>query len=92
MRDALGVVGDHHHAIRGHGDDFFAQQRAAAALDEPQRAVDLVGAIDGQVELGEIVERGQLDAGPLGQKARVLRCRHAEDFEPRLHLLPQAGG
>ena len=33
----------------GRGHEFFAKQRAAAALDEVERGIDLVGAVDGQV-------------------------------------------
>ena len=38
---------------------FSMQQRAAAALDEAQLAVELVGAVDGEVEEGLLVERDQ---------------------------------
>ena len=40
-------------------DDLLPQQRAAAALDQAQVGRDLVGAIDGEVERGRLVERGQ---------------------------------
>ena len=53
-RDMFGGVGDDDHPPGGRGDDLLAQQRAAAALDETQRAVDFVGAVDGQVEFGRI--------------------------------------
>ena len=55
----LDVVGDHDHAIGRRGDDLFTQQCAAAALDEIERGIDLVGAIDRQIEPVDVVERGQ---------------------------------
>ena len=50
---------------------------------------DLVGAVDGQVELGRLVERGQRHAEPLGLGARRLRGRHADDVEAGAHPLGQ---
>ena len=64
--DALGCVGDDDHALGGHGHDLLAQQRTAAALDEAQVGVDLVGAIDRQIEERLVVERGERDAQALG--------------------------
>ena len=43
-------------------DDLLAGVRAAAALDEPARRIDLVGAVDGDVQLGERFERLDADA------------------------------
>ena len=47
-------------------DDLLAEERAAAALDEVERRVDGVGAVDGDVQLGEArlrrAERRQRDA------------------------------
>ena len=45
------AIGDDDHPLRRGGDDLLAQQRAAAALDEAEIAVDLIGAIDGKIEL-----------------------------------------
>ena len=50
--DQLRSVGNDDHALRSRRDDLFAQQRAAAALDQRQRRVDLVGAVDGQMTIG----------------------------------------
>ena len=36
--DPFGFVGNHDHAFRSRGDDLLAQQRAAAALDQVERA------------------------------------------------------
>ena len=46
----FGIVGDHDHAVRRRRDDLFAQQRAAAALDQVAARIDFVGAVDGQIE------------------------------------------
>jgi hypothetical protein len=58
--DALAGVGDDDHAFGRRRDDFFAHQRAAAALDEPQRVVEFIGAIDGEIEIGTFVQRREL--------------------------------
>ena len=46
----------------GSDDDLLAQQRAAAALDQPQSGVNLVGAVEREVELEAAVELEHLDA------------------------------
>ena len=51
-RHPFALVGDHDHACRGGRHDLLAQQRAAAALDQGEIGIDLVGAVDGQVEIG----------------------------------------
>ena len=58
-RDPFGAVGDHHHAGGRRRDDLFPQQRPAPALDQGQVGRDLVGAVDGEIELGRLVERGE---------------------------------
>ena len=75
-------VGDHDHAIRRRGDDLFAQQRAAAALDDIERRIDFIGAIDGQIEPVDVVERGQLDAASYRVGAGRFRGRHADHVKP----------
>src|SRR5262249_50980243 len=52
----LAVVGDDDHAGGSGGHDLLAQQGAATALDEGEVRRDLVGAVDGQVERGRLVE------------------------------------
>ena len=69
--DPFGFIGDHDHAIRGRGHDLFPQQRAAAALDEIERGIDLVGAIDRQIEPVDVVERGQAEYRTATASARV---------------------
>src|SRR4051794_7150802 len=87
--DALRPVGDHHHATARGGDDLFAQKGPAAALDKAQAAVQLVRAVDGEVEFGRVVERGERDALPLRLGARRLGGRHADDRQPAPHALGQ---
>ncbi len=88
-RDQLALVGDHHHPVRRRGHDLLAQQRAAAALDHAQLIVDLVGAVDRQIELRRLVERGQRDAELLGLHPRGLRGRDADHVQALRHLLAQ---
>ena len=65
-RHPFDFVGDHDHSRGRRGNDLFAQQRAAAALDQGQIRRDLIGAVDGQIEFRRLVERGQRNAKPLG--------------------------
>ena len=74
---------------RRRGHDLLAQQRAAAALDQGQIGRDLVGAVDGQIELGRLVERGQRDAEPLGLGAGRLRGGDGDHVEAAAHALGQ---
>ena len=48
--DALGGIGDDHHALGRDGHDLLPQQGPPAALDQPQVVVELVGAVDGKIE------------------------------------------
>ena len=47
----LSVLGDHHEPARGRRHDLLPQQRAAASLDETEVGVDLVRAVDREVQL-----------------------------------------
>jgi hypothetical protein len=47
------VVDDDDEPVRRGGDDLLARVRAAPALDQPARRVDLVGSVDGDVETVE---------------------------------------
>ena len=85
MGDPFAPVGDHDHARGGRGNDLFPQQRAAAALDQAEIGPDLVGAVDGQIELRRFIERGQRDAAALGIGAGRLRRRHRNDVEAGPH-------
>ena len=80
--DDLVASGDHDEAVGRRGDDLLARVRAAAALDEPAVGLDLVGAVDRDVEPVELLER--LDREP--ERARRDlgrdRGRDAADVEP----------
>ena len=62
----LRLVDDHDELLGAHLHHLLAQQRAAAALDQVEVRVDLVRAVDGDVEAAELVERRQRDAELLG--------------------------
>ena len=89
--DQLALVGDHHHAVGRGGDDLLAQQRAAAALDQPKLIVDLVGAIDGEIEMRRLVERGERDVEPLGLGARRIGGGDAEHVQALADALAERG-
>ena len=82
-RNAFRIVRNDDHLGRRGGDDLLAQQRAAAALYQCQVRRDLVGAVDGQIELRSLVERRQRDARLLGLGARCFRGRYRHDVETR---------
>src|SRR5258708_6840938 len=86
-RDPFRIVGDHNHAIRRGSDDFFAQQRSAAALDQIERRVNLVRAINCEIEPVEFIEGRQGNAAALRVGARRLRGRHADHIESASHPL-----
>ncbi len=72
----------HHEAPRRRDHDLLAEQRAAAALDQAERGVHLVRAVQRHVELERAVELHDLDARGL----RHLTC------PLRGHDRPGAGG
>jgi hypothetical protein len=77
--DQFSGIGDRHHPLRRGRDDLFLQQRPAAALDQPQRRVCLVGAVDNQIERCQIVERAERNAQRRGPCGRGRGGRHAGD-------------
>ena len=87
--DQLGTVGNHDHAGRGRGDDLFAQQRAATTLDQCEFRIDLVGAVDGEVEFRHFVERGERHAELHAQGCGAFRRWHARDSHAGCNLLGQ---
>ena len=70
-------------------DDLFAQQRPAAALDQGELRIDLVGAVDGEVEFRHFVERGERHAEFAAKRCGALRRRHAHDRHAGRDLLGQ---
>src|SRR3989454_4595335 len=65
------------------GDDPFPHERSAIALDEVQLPIDLVGAVDGEVQLS--LEANEADAELPGEARRLLGRRYAPDTEPVAH-------
>ena len=68
---------------------FSRNKRAAAALDQSEIGPDLVGAIDGQIKLRRLIQRGERNAQALGLRARRLGSRHADDLAAVPHALRQ---
>jgi len=69
LRHLLAGITDAHEALRHGSHDLLAGLGAAAALDHGQRAVDLVGAVDIDRDVGDVVQVQQADAmcgEPLG--------------------------
>ena len=64
--DQLVRRGDHDEALGGTRDDLLARVGSAAALHEPPGRIDLIGAVDRDVEPVEAVERLHRDAEPAG--------------------------
>ena len=85
--DQLAVVDDADEAPRGRGDDLLARERAAAALDEMARAGGLVGAVDIDVQLVDLVQVEDRDAD--GAQARGGGVGAAR---PRLRMRSRHGG
>ena len=57
---------------------------AAASLHEPPVGGDLVGAVDGDVEVRDALERLHGEAQRAGRRLGVRRGRHAAQVEPAL--------
>ena len=73
------LIYDDQLAPRSLGDDLFAQQRAAAALDEVQLRVHFVGAVDRQVDAGLRFQTGQRDAEATRFLRHSARGRNADN-------------
>ena len=84
--DELALVGDDHHQPPGARDDLLAQVGAAEALDQVEAGIDLVGAVDHDIELGRLRERRQRDAEAAAGGGRRVRGGHAG------HVAQAAGG
>ena len=69
------------HAPRRRGDDLLAQQRAAAAFDQPELGIDFVRPVDRQIELRHVVERRERNAKRLRLRLGRLRGRDAADIK-----------
>lgn len=96
--DELGVVDDDDELVGGGLDHLLAEEGAAAALDEVEVGVDLVGAVDGEVDVGVGVEGGEGDAEGGGLLLGALGGGDADDvgegagFEEGAELVDDEGG
>ena len=87
----LRAVGDDDHALARGGDDLLPQESPAAALDQAQVVVELVGAVDRQVEVGRLVEGRQGNALALRLVAGRLGGGNAHDLQAAPHALADGG-
>ena len=79
----LRLVDDHDELVRDDLDHLLPQQGAAAALDQIQIGIDLVGTVDRDVEPRELVQRGQRNTQLLGLFFGSDRSRHGDDVLER---------
>ena len=90
-RHELGLVDDDDEPVPGALDHLLPEQRPAAALDEVEVRVDLVGAVDGEADAGAR-EREQRDPDAGGVGLRLEGGGHAGDPRKRARAeeVPQA--
>src|SRR5215472_19344245 len=82
MVHQLDAVDDNGELAAGGSDDLLPQQGAAEALHEVERAaLDLIGTVDGEVDLAMLGEAGQRDPCPLGLGPGTLGSRDAEESQ-----------
>ena len=86
-RDGFGRVGDNDHFLCDGSNDFFAEEGAASPLDQVELGIDLVGAVDGDINFGMVVERSQRDAELTGEFFRSDRGGDADNFQAGLYAL-----
>ena len=87
--DDLVARGDHHEAVGRGRDDLLARVRAAAALDDPVVGIDLVGAVDRDVEPVELLER--LDREPERARGDLGGDRGGDAAQPSARARASAG-
>ena len=80
----LGGIGHEYQAARCRRHNFFAQQRATAALNRPQFGIHLVGTINGDINLLALIKRQQRNAQAYREVVRAHRSRNAVDLQPGL--------
>ena len=66
LRGHFGFVDDDDFALAGLRDDFLVEQGAAAALDEIELRIELVGAVDGEIDGGRAFGVDQGKSGGFG--------------------------
>ena len=80
--DQLGAVDDDGEAAARGRDDLLAQQGAAQPLDQIERAaLDLVGAVDREIDLPMLGEGGERNARGLRLRRRSLRGGNADEAQ-----------
>ena len=80
--DALLGRDDGDAAPGGVGDDLLAQQGPAPPLDHPEGAVDLIGAVEVEVERVDLVEVAEGNAERTGEGRCRLAGGDADELEP----------
>ena len=85
----FGFIDDDDHARGGRGDDLLPQQRSPTALDQAEVRRDLVGAVDGEIELRRLVEVGERHPQPLGVATSCFGCGHADHVEAGVNAFGQ---
>jgi hypothetical protein len=86
--DELRLVGHDHEALGHGGHDLLPCVGAPAALRQVQVPVDLVGAVDGDVERSQLVGCHDLQTDGHGQRVRAHRRGRAHDIGPALAQRP----
>jgi hypothetical protein len=84
MCDDLARADDDRLLAADRGDDLLAEERTASALDHVEARVDLVRAIDRQVDRVDVLERREGDPERARLLFRIERRRHAADGESLL--------
>src|SRR5207237_2373445 len=78
----LFLIDDDDQAVAGRGDDLFAQQGATQPLDQIERAaLDLVGAVDRQIDALVFGKAGERDAEPARQYRGPFGCGDPNDLQ-----------
>src|SRR5262249_844754 len=80
LRHQLGLVGQYDETVGRGFDDLLTQQRTAQPFDQVQRRVDLVGAVEREIEPRALVQRRDLHPKLASQRSDRIRCRHADDI------------
>ena len=77
----LGRVGDHDEAVSGGGHDLFPRMCGAPSFYQPTVGRDLVGAVDGHVEMIDVGKRFHVEAKFSGRCIGTRGSGDAANFE-----------
>ena len=92
------LVHDHDETVRTTVDELLPRVTGPSALDEVAARIHLVGAVDGEIDVVDLVQGDLRNPVFLGQDRCLERCRHPDDVRhfPGLpapaQLLDQQGG